>query len=118
MGWDCRNQKEAAKATANMQAWTAFKQYMQKMWPWSSFSLNLLEIAGGNQQMSLFVKEMEKLTYLVSEKGTRLIETLEIDILYFRKSHLCYNALCLRTSNAPLGKGTRFILGGTRNVVF
>ena len=35
--------------------------------------------------MTLFVQEMEKLTDLVSEKGTRLIETLEIDTLYFTK---------------------------------
>ena len=43
--------------------------------------------------MSLFVQEKEKLFDLVSEKVTRLIETLEIDTLYFIKSHLCYNAL-------------------------
>ena len=44
--------------------------------------------------MSLFVQEKEKLTDLVSEKVTRLVETLEIDTLYFIKSHLYYNALC------------------------
>ena len=38
--------------------------------------------------MSLFIQEKEKLTDLVSEKGTRLIETIEIDTLYFIKSHL------------------------------
>ena len=43
--------------------------------------------------MSLFVQEKEKLFDLVSEKVTRLIETLEIDTLYFIKSHLYYNAL-------------------------
>ena len=46
--------------------------------------------------MSLFVQEEEKLTDLVCEKGTRLIETLEIDTLYFIKSHLYYNALWSR----------------------
>ena len=33
MGWDCRKQEEAAKTTANIQAWTAFKQYIQKCGP-------------------------------------------------------------------------------------
>ena len=45
--------------------------------------------------MSLLVQEKEKLFGLVSEKVTRLIETLEIDTLYFIKSHLYYNALCV-----------------------
>ena len=63
------------------------------MWPWSQFSLNCLEIAEENQEMSLFVQEKAKLGDLVSEKVTRLIRTLQIDNLYFIKSHLCYNAL-------------------------
>ena len=59
--------------------------------------------------MSLFIQEKEKLTDLVSEKGTRLIETLEIDTLYFIKRHLCYNALCCNnTILAPIKMGLKY----------
>ena len=54
--------------------------------------------------MSLFIQEKEKLTDLVSEKGTRLIETLEIDTLYFIKSHLYYNALWSQKAHGRITK--------------